>query len=105
MTLDPKHTRVVDHQTTEFLRRNPSFARLSAAQQAETIRAMSTIVQTMAETARGGAAGDPYSPHAMGLAAPGIAGDPGGIQTVDGGAADMMKRAGGGKVGDVIGAG
>jgi hypothetical protein len=104
MTLDPKHARVVDHQTTEFLRRNPSFARLSAAQQADTIRAMSAIVKTMADGARGTAGGDPYSPHAMGLAGE-ITGQPGGIQAVSGGAADMMKDMGGGKVGDVIGAG
>ena len=96
MTLDARQARVVDAQTVEFLRRNPSFGRLSAAQQADTIRAMSEIVKTMADGAR---AADPYSPHAMGLA------DPGRDQIVDGGARELIKKSGTGEVGSVIGAG
>ncbi|HZJ65414.1 MAG TPA: hypothetical protein VFD36_18010 [Kofleriaceae bacterium] len=105
MTLDPKQARVVDHQTTEFLRQNPSFNRLSAAQQADTIRAMSEIVKTMAD-APAGASADPYSPHAMGLAND-IETDPNapGVVKVSGGAQKMIKDMGGAKIGDVIGAG
>ncbi|MFT3696813.1 MAG: hypothetical protein QM831_26970 [Kofleriaceae bacterium] len=89
---------VVRAQTVEFLRRNPNFGKLSSAQQAETIRAMSTIVETMAATGRGA---DPYSPHAIGLdAAP-----TNGIQTVSGGAKEAIAAQGGGQVGSVIGAG
>jgi len=98
MTLDPKQAGVVDHKTTEFLRQNPSFHRLSAAQQADTIRAMSEIVKTMAD-APAGASADPYSPHAMGLA------DQAPIQQVSGGAKELMKKVGSGEVGSVIGAG
>ena len=106
MTLDPRQARVVDQQTTEFLRKNPNFARLSAAQQADTIRAMAAIVKTMADAPHGTGA-DPYSPHAMGLA------DSGDIQTdassgvtkVSGGAKTLIQQAGGGEVGSVIGAG
>ncbi len=97
MTLDTRRARVVDQETAGFLQRNPSFARLTAAQQVETIRAMSTIVQTMAETAR---SADPYAPHAVGLAD-----DPNAIQTVSGGAKEMINAAGSGVVGNVIGAG
>jgi hypothetical protein len=103
MTLEPKQARVVDHQTIEFLQRNPNFARLSAAQQADTIHAMSAIVKTMAD-APTGAGADPYSPHAIGLAGD-IETSDAGITKVSGGAERMMRDAGGGKVGDVIGAG
>ena len=104
MSLDPRRARVVDAQTTEFLRRNPNFARLSAAQQADTIRAMSTIVRTMADSAR---ASDPYSPHAMGLDDVGTLTaptDPNQIQTVSGGAKELIAKQGT-EVGSVIGAG
>ncbi|MEO8550915.1 MAG: hypothetical protein ABI678_13105 [Kofleriaceae bacterium] len=88
---------VVQAQTTEFLRRNPNFARLSAAQQADTIRAMTSIVHTMADSAR---TTDPYSPHAIGLDIT----DPNAIQTVSGGAKELMQKSGG-EIGSVIGAG
>jgi len=97
VTLDPRRTHVVQAQTAEFLRRNPNFARLTAAQQADTIRAMTSIVHTMADTAR---TSDPYSPHAIGLDVT----DPNAIQTVSGGAKELMQKAGG-EVGSVIGAG
>lgn len=97
MKPDGQRNLVVAQQTTEFLRRNPSFARLSAAQQTETIRAMSTIVQTMADGAR---ATDPYAPHAVGLAEP-----PNTVERVSGGAKEMMNASGGGEIGSVIGAG
>jgi hypothetical protein len=96
VTLDARQARVVDQQTMDFLRRNPSFARLSAAQQAETVRAMSAVVQKMAD---GGRITDPYSPHAVGLE------DPNAIQTVDGGAKRLIKESGEGQIGSVIGAG
>lgn len=104
MTLDARKARVVELQTTEFLRRNPNFGRLSAAQQAETIRAMSAIVQAMAD---GAPASDPYAPHAVGLAdlATLVNSDPNAIQTVSGGAKEMMNKVGSGGVGNVIGAG
>jgi len=105
MSLDARRARVVDAQTSDFLRRNPSFARLSAAQQAETIRAMSSIVRTMAESAR---ATDPYSPHAIGLdTAPTVTStpaDPNQIQTVSGGAKELIAQQGT-EVGSVIAAG
>jgi hypothetical protein len=94
MKLDASQTRVVDRATVDFLRRNPSFARMSQAQQAETIRAMSAIVRTMAEN---GAAsgGDPYAPHAVGLAS-----DDGKLT-----AKQVFDKSGAGEIGSVIGAG
>jgi hypothetical protein len=105
--LDGAQARVVDHQTLDFLRRNPNFRRLSAAQQAETVAAMSSVVRTMAEGAQRGGSVDPYSPHAMGLADDvHLAASPeGSIQTVSGGAKDLMKKVGSGDPGSVIGAG
>jgi len=104
MTLDPKRAHVVEQQTTEFLRKNPSFARLTAAQQADTVRAMAAIVRTMADGPPGVAAGDPYSLHAMGLGD--IESDPSsGVTKVDGGAQKLINQMGGAQVGSVIGAG
>jgi hypothetical protein len=102
VTLDTRRARVVDAQTADFLKRNPNFARLSAAQQADTIRAMSAIVQTMADGAR---VADPYSPHAMGLdVLSSTQTDPNQIQTVSGGAKELIAQQGT-EVGSVIGAG
>jgi hypothetical protein len=104
--LDNARSRVVDQQTLDFLRRNPNFHRLSAAQQAETVAAMSSVVRAMAENAPHGGSVDPYSPRAVGLADDlRLASDPGSIQTVSGGAKDLMKKVGSGEVGTVIGAG
>src|SRR5262249_19040433 len=94
---DAKQTRVVDQQTVDFLQRNPSFARLSTTQQTDTIRAMSTIVKTMAD-APTGASTDPYSLHAIGLT------DQAPIQTVSGNAKKLMKKIGSDEVGTVISA-
>lgn len=103
MTLDGTQARVVDQATLAFLRRNPNFSRLSLAQQAETARSMSAIVQAMAEGARSGGAVDPYSPRAVGLAEVIAPPQPG--QVVSGGAKELMKKVGSGEVGTVIGAG
>lgn len=108
MTLDRAKAAVVDRQTLAFLRRNPNFQRLSAAQQAETVAAMSSVVRTMADGARSGSV-DPYSPVAMGLADDSAQliyrPNGSGVQTVSGGAKDLMKKVGSGEVGTVIGAG
>jgi hypothetical protein len=91
MKLDATQTRVVDQATLDFLQRNPNFTRMSRAQQADTVRAMSAIVKTMAENGGRGAT-DPYAPHAVGLA---------GELT----AKQVFDESGGGETGSVIGAG
>ncbi|MBX3160377.1 MAG: hypothetical protein KF773_30715 [Deltaproteobacteria bacterium] len=91
---------VVEQQTLEFLHRIPNFHRLGSAQQAETAQAMAQVVRAMADGAQRGGSVDPYSPRAVGLDT-----RPGGVQTVNGGAKDLLKKAGSGQVGGVIGAG
>jgi hypothetical protein len=98
MKLDGKQAGVVDQATLAFLRRNPNFGRLSPAQQAETVSAMSTVVKAMAAGAQRGGSVDPYSPRAVGLGE-------GDVETVSGGAKELMKKVGAGQVGSVIGVG
>jgi hypothetical protein len=104
--IDGDKARVVDQQTLAFLRKNPNFQRLSSAQQAETVAAMSAVVRTMAEGAERGGAIDPYSRLAIGLEdSTQLIQRGNGVQTVSGGAKDLMKKVGSGEVGSVIGAG
>jgi hypothetical protein len=95
MRLDAEKARIVDTATSEFLLRNPNFSRMSSTQQAETVRAMSAIVKSMAENGAGrGRSGDPYSPQAVGLASD---------EKLT--AKDVFQKSGAGELGSVIGAG
>jgi hypothetical protein len=94
MTLAARQRSEIQRQVDDHLRRNPNYARLSRAQQAEMRDATCKVVERMAEDAPSSGSGDPYA----------IALEDAPAGQVVGNAAKLMKGQGG-ELGDAIAVG